>query len=626
MQVIHTNKSFFKVALIIFPSLLFLLPTSVVSALTYQNSVDVEFAINPSISINLSSNDLIIDNLTPGNSSDSNVITATVSTNAGYGYYMSATAGTSSTNTNLTSSTGSIFTNLSSNAATLSSFPDNYWGYSYSTDDGSTWISGSQGNTNTGYDGLPLDNDDSGTTGVILTSTDSFTNSGSVKFKIGAKASSTQASGTYTNTVNFYAVANPEPTLGPVDCEAGKICYNVNSLTTTEGTMGRQEKDDSNENIADGSTVTLLASNFSKQGYGFAGWSDTYDYSGNLYGPQETIAAPTGTTDNGLSLYAIWVKSEGSIQDSTTVSTVCNRLTAATPSTAKTLNSVSALTDQRDNQTYAIAKLADGKCWMIENLRLEADDTRTPEKQALAQGYGTSTTYGKFSGLADAESTGFTGTYTANSLYYSGTQEGTASIDIGTSNYPGYRMPRYNNTNTSARASSPATNTVAIYSYGNYYTWHAAIADLAYNGTNNQSTTSTSLCPKGWHLPHGGDKTRIEANDDNDFWNLTVDALNGGTNPANYSNKTGPIYTGTTEAGPVADKLRSYPNNFLYSGSFTTSSAIDRGSHGLYWSSTANNSNESYRLVLYSSSVGPGTDTIGKYIGYSIRCTVSAGS
>ena len=222
MQVIHTNKSFFKVALLVFPSLLFLLLGEAVSALTYQNSVDVEFTLNPTLSINLSSDNLVIDNLTPGSSSDSNIVTVDVATNAGYGYYMSATAGANSTDTNLTNNTnsGNVFTNLTSNVTTLSAFPDNHWGYSYSTDNGSTWISGSQGDTATGYDGLPLDNDDDGATGVILASTDSIANAGSVKFKIGAKAAITQASGTYTNIVNFYAVANPAPSepIPPTSC------------------------------------------------------------------------------------------------------------------------------------------------------------------------------------------------------------------------------------------------------------------------------------------------------------------------------------------------------------------------------------------------------------------------
>ena len=283
------------------------------------------------------------------------------------------------------------------------------------------------------------------------------------------------------------------------------------------------------------------------------------------------------------------------------------------------------MTDQRDNQTYAIARLADNKCWMIENLRLEAENTRTAEKQALAQGYGTSSTYGNFGGLADAESSTFSSSTTANSLYYSGTQSGTASIDIGTTDDLGYRMPRYNNINTSTRATDPTSNTFpgnnttgGMYSYGNYYTWHAAIADLTYNGTNNQSTTGTSLCPTGWHLPKGGDKSN-EAN--NELWSLVVDGINGGTKPANYDSSTQPYYKGTPEGSDASNKLRAYPNNFLYSGYFYNSSAFGRGSYGDYWSSTAYSNLGSYYLYLSSSYAYSGTNNSYKYSGQSIRCT-----
>ena len=160
-----------------------------------------------------------------------------------------------------------------------------------------------------------------------------------------------------------------------------------------------------------------------------------------------------------------------------------------------------------------------------------------------------------------------------------------------------------------------------MYSYGNYYTWHAAIADLTYNGTNNQSTTGTSLCPAGWHLPKGGDKSN-EAN--NELWSLVVDGINGGTKPANYDSQTRPYYTGTTEGSDASNKLRAYPNNFLYSGYFHTSSALDRGSYGYYWSSTAYKYNTSYYLYLYSSYVYPGTSSGDKVSGQSIRCTAGS--
>ena len=160
-----------------------------------------------------------------------------------------------------------------------------------------------------------------------------------------------------------------------------------------------------------------------------------------------------------------------------------------------------------------------------------------------------------------------------------------------------------------------------MYSYGNYYTWHAAIADLTYNGTNNQSTTGTSLCPAGWHLPKGGSKSN-EAN--NELWSLVVDGINGGTKPANYDSATQPYYTGTPEGSNASNKLRAYPNNFLYSGAFAPSSAINRGSGGYYWSSTAVSYDSNYYLHLNSSNVTPGTYNGNKYSGRSIRCTVGS--
>ena len=76
-------------------------------------------------------------------------------------------------------------------------------------------------------------------------------------------------------------------------------------------------------------------------------------------------------------------------------------------------------------------------------------------------------------------------------------------------------------------------------------------------------------------------------------------------------------------AGKTADAaLRSFPNNFLYSGYFLTSSARNRGSYGSYWSSTADSYGNSYNLYLNSSNVYPGTLNVRKGNGRSIRCTV----
>ena len=446
-----------------------------------------------------------------------------------------------------------------------------------------------------------------------------------------AYIASNQPADTYIGQVK-YTMVHPytEEPLQPQPATSGCINYFANASNAV-GTMGCQS-------ASDGQTKDLLASNFSRTGYGFAGWSDKFDYVTNpnakFYGPQETITVPTGTTANGLSLYAVWVKSQGSIQDQSKVASVCNSLTTAPTNGTANLTSVSALTDQRDNNTYAIAKLADGKCWMIENLRLESTNSDN-STGALAQGYGTSATYGNFSGLAKAESTYFFNSTTANSLYYSGTQDGIASIDIGTTSYPGYRMPRYNNWNNQSssydRPQNPTANSdinsttnAGMYSFGNYYTWHAAIADLTYAGTNNNSSDTTSICPIGWRLPRGGQST-VTAGQNGDFYVLTT-AITG--MEPNDTNLGYAMYYGIVDGIDVgilaSNSLRKYPNNFLYPGYFGGSLIHDVGNFGLYWASTTYDRFDSYDLYLDNSYVNPGTNYGYKYYGYSIRCTMNS--
>ncbi len=441
-------------------------------------------------------------------------------------------------------------------------------------------------------------------------STDMTASTGGVKLTTtyAAFISPTQPAGTYTGKV-IYTLVHPasEIPLQPEVTEAGCIRYYPNG-GNVEGTMGCQT-------VSTSATSTiLLASNFSRTGYGFAGWNTEYDYSGTDYGPQENITFTAGqyTGNNpGLSLYAHWIKSAGTIQNWTGCSSLAS-------------GAVTALTDQRDGETYAVAKLADGNCWMIENMRLQNTNSDNATG-TLAQGYG-----GQFSGLADSEALSlFTDVTTANTLYSTDGANGT--INIGTSNASS-RFPRYNNKNTptsvSDRPQNPTTNSAtnstssaSLYSYGNYYTWAAAVADTTNYATNNQSVTSTSICPSGWHLPKGGNKSN-EAN--NELWALIVNGVMEGTKPANYSSQTQPYYSGTTEARPVTNALRAYPNNFVNSGIATSGSVADLGGAGHYWSSTSYSASRSaYRLNIFTSKVYPGTEYTSRYSGLSVRCLIS---
>ena len=178
-------------------SILSLIYISNTYALDYSSNVGIGFTFNPTLSVSLSSSDLIISNLTPGSSENSNSINVSIATNASYGYTLSVNASNEDlVHSNNTNTFSSIATN-----ANLSSLEDsednNIWGYSTSLDNGSSWSN---------YNGLS-----SSTSTTLIDNSNTADSTSNIDFKIGAKASSTQASGTYTNTINFIAVSKVAP-------------------------------------------------------------------------------------------------------------------------------------------------------------------------------------------------------------------------------------------------------------------------------------------------------------------------------------------------------------------------------------------------------------------------------
>ena len=186
-----------------------------ISALSYQSEVGIGFTFNPTLSVSLSSSDLIIPNLTPGSSSDSNSININVATNNAYGYSLYASIGNEEYNsTNLAhTDEDNFFGSIDTNANLASLATNNTWGYRYSLNNGSTWSN---------YNGLPLYSSDTLKRLAINTEPSEDT----VNFKIAAKAGPAQASGTYSNVINFSAVAIVSPiTLAEAYASEGKELY-----------------------------------------------------------------------------------------------------------------------------------------------------------------------------------------------------------------------------------------------------------------------------------------------------------------------------------------------------------------------------------------------------------------
>ena len=429
-----------------------------------------------------------------------------------------------------------------------------------------------------------------------IASYSSSTGSGSLSVDATYKAniSSTQLAGNYLGKVK-YTLVHPQNEIPaqPIACDPGKICYNPNT-NIVEGQMGRQTP--TSAELANG--VLLWAPNFKRDGFGFAGWSDSYDYENdpdaNLYGPNETITAPSDISTNGLSLYAIWIPSQGSMQ--TDAATICSNLTQSGPNVTKTLNSISALTDERDNQVYAIAKLADGKCWMIENLRLDnapeltSSNTHNPSLPLTNSWWYSS---------ANNNDT----IPTSNHLSTTTNPTNIAWCKTSSSNCDDQSMLATNNTtlyvnNTTSNYSASSN----VYSYGNYHNWYSATAG---HGTYSKfgGNTTGDICSAGWHLPTG-------RNASGDFGVLDI-AL-GGTGTSSNSSTTP---TGAT----MSLAYRSYPNNFVYSGNMAGAVIDVRNSYGVYWSASGVDNSEAYAFYFYNTFVGPGASDY-KWSGKMVRC------
>ena len=324
------------------------------------------------------------------------------------------------------------------------------------------------------------------------------------------------------------------------------------------------------------STTMLVAPNFKKEGYGFAGWSTSNNATpggaSTIYGPNQTVNRTDFTFDqNGATtLYAVWVQSTGTMQNFS-----CNSLASG---------AVTALTDIRDGNTYAVSKLADGNCWMMENLRLDSS----------ANLNSTNTNNPVISNLT-VSSNDWCATLDATCVNQS--KLNTNNTNIGGANSVGQPlMPvpmvwvsTYQGVSTKSY----------WYSYGNYYNWYAATAG---NGTYSTSTGNVAgdVCPSGWSLPTGRSGGEFSA----------LDVAMGGT--------------GTNQDSVEAsNRWRTYPKNFVCSGGILFGGFSDRSLRGSYWARSATDSPYASKLSIGGGYVNPDTFVMEKNGGSSIRCLTS---
>ena len=262
---------------------------------------------------------------------------------------------------------------------------------------------------------------------------------------------------------------------------------------------------------------------------------------------------------------------------------VCENTTTPTAEAREIVNSFSTdtnlvptttLIDIRDDKSYRISKLADGNCWMTQNLDLGDNST---EENPL---------------VLTPQDSNVSANFTLPAM-----QKGN---DYGTG-YEWNEGGAGNTTNTkhmydfTGHSTHDANATI----YGNLYNWYTATAGtgLATMGSGEEATDS--ICPKGWQLPSDtGAKS---------YYNLltTTYSLSG--------------TTGSTE-------MRATPFSFPFSSIYETPSNLPygQGRIGLFWSSTSRLTLGASDLYFNSSEIRPHEAT-NKADGCPVRCVNNAG-
>ena len=311
---------------------------------------------------------------------------------------------------------------------------------------------------------------------------------------------------------------------------------------------------------------------------------------------------------------------------STNKSTVLASMTEGTQYTLK---------DKRDGKEYKVAKLADGKVWMTQNLDLDLNAGTTYTNLDTDLGWNTSTNQYDTANWSPTRSTYATATNnihewcqggTWNSDGYCAQNHTPESYDPGdlywnttTSDYSdwdAYSCEFFTSTPSCNESLNPLSTYVSStgtqqYHLGNYYNWVAAIAsnNASIYGVYNENTGEhenleihQSICPAGWTLPYANynDNTNLLEGDFADLWTeYGWDSTN--YNFSNIANLTGaPLYF--TPAGYFDSRLGYV------------------GSDGDFWSSVAYRDSGAYNAYFNVDGGAFPAYSASRVVGYSVRC------
>ena len=509
--------------------------------------------------------------------------------------------------------TGETIPTLES-TTTEGNFPANKWGYKTTAD----------------YKPVSLSNQDASWNG------NGPTNGADHSFTIAAKIDNATTAGTYTNTLLFQTVANPN---APRDT----IIFNGNGADS--GTM-------TNQAVFQGETTKLKANAYTRSGYYFNGWNTYTDASGVGYGDEDNFVSTVTGTPKNITLYAQWVPESqggsgpysgrtlaaayeqayvyntgqywdssrnvykkglyvpdkdpvtgeytGTYREATQESDyygipsndlrfaiqdidllvdgqkVCDRTTV--------IGSEAYVLDLRDFKSYHIVKMLDGRCWMQDNLALDLVATKNSLSPDNTNASTATLNYLKNGGGTDNYARTGIAYWGYGSIYYERPFVNVMNID-------------------KVQEKTPSGTEDANWPFGAYYNYCAASAGSYCYETNagvDDETTAIDakedICPKGWRLPTGG----------------VMPSEGGQPGGGEYQslNRMLGLY------GNFVGKLHLPFSGVVYANSGNPDYV---GSYGDFWTatfSTADNMN----LIAVSYSQTSTNNAWNRWRGYTVRC------
>ena len=248
------------------------------------------------------------------------------------------------------------------------------------------------------------------------------------------------------------------------------------------------------------------------------------------------------------------------------------------------------LTDSRDNNTYHVARLKDGNCWMLDNLALDPTDSTT------AQNMNETNTNASADAIYNLLHGGSTNTGWSNTAVADVDSD---FWDSANSYVGGYTTPRINNASKDTLVTSYGPASInGQAKVGIYYNFCAASASTyCYAGDSGVDVPGTlidapqDICPANWRMPTGGDATT-------EYYALVqeyvIDATN--TNSIQYNLST-----------PL-------------SGYYYDSSTSSQNYNGNWWSSTYVSEYFMNYLYVTPTSAYPNYWGDPRSIGISMRC------